>query len=151
MSCAYVQYLSPVWTHVATRVPYNWAKGGVWDWISQCSVREEVQTYETPSFPAVLYAITVDRGGRKGGEERERRKVMKAEGGLVEDRGRITRVRGKQERIIRLTGTMIKIHHVHVWSIYIIYMYEDISEIHYYVYLKWVHSKKHFLKEVQRG
>lgn len=39
---------------------------------------------------------------------------MKTEGGLVEDRGRITRVRGKQERIIRLKGTMIKIHHVHV-------------------------------------
>lgn len=33
--------------------------------------------------------IAVDRGGRKGGGGRERRKVMKTEGGVAKNRGRI--------------------------------------------------------------
>lgn len=67
------------------------------DWTSQRSVREEIQAYETLSFPAVLYAIAINRGGRKGGGGRERRKVMKTEGGLVENRGRRTRENNKVE------------------------------------------------------
>lgn len=67
------------------------------DWTSQRSVREEIQTYETLSFPVVLYVIAINRGGRKEGGGRERRKVMKTEGGLVENRGRRTRENNKVE------------------------------------------------------